>query len=132
MTKRSKTSAGKPREQKYFWMRERNSGGMDNDWYVGKRRKGFYLNVSEQGDVAGPCSTIADALSDGVPARQYAGSQVDIKTNVSLEELIGIMNMYSFELLRDNTDTQTINGVEIFIDSFKDVLAWYAEVQKRR
>jgi len=32
---------GKPREQKYFSMEERNSAGMDNYWHVGKGKKDF-------------------------------------------------------------------------------------------
>jgi hypothetical protein len=129
MTEKSKPSVRKPREQKYFSMEERNSAGMDNYWHVGKRKKGFYLTVSEQGQVAGPCSTIGEALSDD--ARQYSGGEVKINTNISLEELFEIMNMYSFEPLLHNTDTLILNGVEIFFDSFKDVLVWYAEVCKK-
>jgi hypothetical protein len=110
-------------------MRERNDSGMDNDWYVGKRKKGFYLWVSEQGDVAGPCGTIAEALSDD--GRGYSGGQVEINTNISLEELFGIMDMNSFGALLYNTDTLTINDVEISMDSFKDVVVWYADIQKR-
>ena len=130
MTEKSKPSVRKPREPKYFRMRERNSAGMDNEWYVEKRKKGFYLTVSELGQVGGPCSSIGEALSDD--ARQYSGGEVQIDTNISLEKLLEIMSLYSFEPLLSNTDTLTINGVEFFIDAFKDVLVWYAEVCKKK
>jgi hypothetical protein len=73
--------------------------------------------------------SLADVLA--VDAQQYAGGTVEIDTNISLEELFEIMNMYNFEPFLSNTDSLTLNGVEIDIESFRNFVIWYAAVCKK-
>ena len=128
MGKKSATSARKRREAKYFRLRETNSSGLDNAWSVYKKRKGFYLWASEEGEIGGPCTTISEALCWG--ANQYGGDYAEIDTNVRLEELFEIMNTNSFEALLHNLCKLELNGVEIDAQSFKNFVIWYAECRK--
>ena len=82
----------KPRSQKYFRLSETNSGGMDNYWWVEKKRKGYCLFGSEVGQVGDANPTIGYALNE----REYDGGRVKIETNVHLEELLEIMNSRAF------------------------------------
>jgi hypothetical protein len=128
MTKRPTTSARKRREAKYFDLSESNNAGMDNAFWVYKKRKGYYLRSGEEGELGGPCTTIAEALSwDG---RQYSGEFVEVDTNIQLEELFEIMSMYSFEPLLHNLYKLTLNGVQIDAESFKNFVTWHAECHK--
>jgi hypothetical protein len=128
MAKESTTSARKRRESKYFNLHESNSAGLDVAWWVYKKRKGFYLSASENGELGGPCKTISEAL--GWDGTQYGGEYAEIDTNVQLEELFEIMNTYSFEPFLHNLSRLELNGVEIDVQSFKNFVIWYAECRK--
>ena len=123
MTK--KPSRRKRREAKYFNLHESNSGGMDNAFWVYKKRKGFYLRSGEEGELGGPCKTISEAL--GWDGNQYCGEYVEIDTNLRLEELFEIMNTYSFEPLLHNLSKLTLNSIEIDDQSFRNFVIWYAK-----
>jgi hypothetical protein len=128
MTKKRTTSARKQREAKYFNLHESNSAGMDNAFWVYKKRKGYYLRSGEEGELGGPCKTISEALRwDGI---QYGGEYVEIDTNVQLEELFEIMNTYSFEPLLNNLYKLTLNGIEIDAQSFRNFVIWHADCRK--
>jgi hypothetical protein len=71
------------------------------------------------------CTTISEALD--YEAIQYAGGTVEIETNIHLEELLEIMDMHNFEPFLHNTDSLTINGVEIDMDSFRRFVVWLAK-----
>ena len=128
MTKKPSTSARKRHEAKYFNLSESNDAGMDNAFWVYKKRKGYYLRSGEEGKLGGPCKTISEALGwDGI---QYSGEYVEIDTNVQLEELFEIMNTYSFEPLLHNLYRLTLNGIEIDAQSFKNFVIWHADCHK--
>jgi hypothetical protein len=121
MTMKTKTVARKSRKEKYFDLEEG-----DNAWWVKKGRNGYYLYNGESGRVEDcPSKTIGEALYD---AGQFSGGCVQIKTNINLEELFAILNTNPFEPLLQNTESLTINDVEIDIDSFKSVLIWYRKL----
>jgi len=111
MTKKPNSSARKRRKAKYFNLGERNSSGLDNAWRVYRKKKGFYLANSEQGEFGGPSKTISDALC--WDSGQYGGEYVEIDTNVTLEELFEIVHTSSFEPFLHNLYELVLNGVEI-------------------
>jgi hypothetical protein len=129
MTKKPTSPPRKHRETKYFNLHESNSNGMDNAYWVYKKRKGYYLSSGEEGELGGPSNTISEAL--GCDLRQYGGEYAEIDTNVQLEELFDIMNMYSFEPLLHNLCNLNLNEIEIDAQSFKNFVTWYAECCKR-
>jgi hypothetical protein len=129
MAKKSATAVRKRRISKYFTLSESDSAGLDVAWWVYKKRKGFYLSASEEGEIGGPCKTISDALGWG--GNQYGGEFAEIKTNVQLEELFDIMNTSGFEPFLHNLSQLHLNGVEIDAQSFKNFVIWYAEYRKR-
>ena len=102
---------------------------MDNAFWVVKKRKGYYLYGNEVGEVGDANETICDALNADL--NQYAGGRVEIDTNIHLEELLEIMNTQAFEPLLHNTHSLTVNGAEIDIKSFRNIVAWHAEVSKK-
>ena len=123
------TSSGnsKLRKPKYFELQELSSGGMNNIWRVYRKKKGYYLWVSEEGEIYGPCKTVGDALYND--AGQYGGEFVEISTNIKLEELFEIMNMHNFEPMLHNLSRLKLNGIELDVESFKNFVAWYAKSQ---
>ena len=119
--------AKKPRKQKYFNLHESDSSGMDNAFWVVKKRKGYYLYASEIGQVGVASQTVCDALNEN----QYAGGRVEIDTNIPLEELLKIMNTNAFKPLLHNTHSLTINGAKLEIESFRNIVAWHDEVSEK-
>jgi hypothetical protein len=111
-------------EAKYFDLEE----GDYAYWRVYKKRKGFYLWASEQGEIGGPCTTISEALD--CDANQYGAERAKIDTNIQLEELFDIMNMHNFEPFMHNLSRLELNGVEIDAESFRNFVNWYAECRK--
>jgi hypothetical protein len=126
MARKSTTSPRKRREAKHFSLHESNSSGLEAVYSVSKKRKGFYLWASEEGQIGGPFKTISEALSEA----GYSGEYVEIDTNGALEELFEIMNTHSFEPLLHNLSQLHLNGVEIDAQSFKNFVIWYAEYRK--
>jgi len=127
MTKKPKPLARKRREAKYFNMSESNEAGMDNAWWVSKSRKGFFLYGNEVGKVSEyPESTIRGALFSEM--MEFNGGDVSIDTNVGLEELFEIMTSPAFNVWWHNTESLTINNVELDVDSFKNVSDWYKKI----
>jgi hypothetical protein len=61
---------------------------------------------------------------------EYGGQNVEIDTNVQLEELFEIKNMHNFEHLLHYTSRLQLNGVEIDVGSFRNFVIWYAEYRK--
>jgi hypothetical protein len=75
--------------------------------------------------LGGPYDTISEALNWG--EIRYMGEDVEIDTNVQLEELFEIMNTSSFEPLLHNLYRLTLNGIEIDAQSFKKFVIWHAD-----
>jgi hypothetical protein len=124
--KKSKHLSWQLHKPKYFNLHESNSTGMDNAWWVGKTKKRFFLVGNEIGQVEGAYKTVGDALNaDGI---QYCGGTVEIDTNIHLEELLEILGTQAFDPFLSNTDSLTLNSVDIDIDSLKEFVAWYAEI----
>jgi hypothetical protein len=117
--------ARKLRKTKNFSLREANDRGLDNYWWISRKRKGYYLNGNEVGEVAGPCESIAEAASSDP---EFGGDIVEIKTNVGLEELFSILNGYSFKGLFTDAPTLSVNDVEVDPKSLGKVVEWYAKV----
>ena len=112
------------RKKKYFNL-------LDSEisfYWVSRKRKGYYLYGVKLGQVAGPATTICEALNWDP---QFGGSErVKIETNVRLEELFEILNSYAFETLMHNTSSFEINGVEIDKESLQRVLIWYKAMRE--
>jgi hypothetical protein len=124
MVKKLAASARTRRKAKYFELHER---GSEFVWRAYKKKKGFYLWAGEEGEIAGPCKSISEALWEG---GQYGGEYVDIDTNVQLEELFDVMDTNPFEPLLNNLSELTLNGVEIDAQSFKNFVIWHAKCRK--
>jgi hypothetical protein len=124
MAKKTTTSARNRRTAKYFELHESNSRGLEVVWRVYKKKRGFYLWASEEGELGGPGKTISEALS--WEANQYGGEYAEIETNIQLEELFEIMNTISFEPFLHNLSRLTLNGAEIDVHAFKNFVIWYA------
>ena len=56
------------------------------------------------------------------------GGRVEIDTNIHLDELLEIMNTQAFGPLLHNTHSLTMNGAEIAIDSFRNIVVWHTKV----
>jgi hypothetical protein len=81
MTKKPTTSAKGRDKVKHFNLSESNDHGLDNGFSVSKKRKGYYLYSTEEGEPGGPCDTISEALNWG--GITYMGEYVEIDTQTS-------------------------------------------------
>jgi hypothetical protein len=118
------SASKKQRKTKFFNLQEQNDAGMDNAYWVIKKKKGYQLSGNELGAIGGPESDIAASLgSDGI---QYSGEYAQIQTNLSLEDLLEVFTMNSFDPLMNNLSTISINDVDIDAEQFKTAVSWFS------
>lgn len=115
----------KVRKVKQFSLREANDSGLENYWWISKKRKGYYLNGNEVGQIDEPSNSIAEATYS---IGGFGGDIVEIKTNVRLEELFLILHGNPFKDLFTETPKLFINDVEVDPESLGKVVEWYAKV----